>query len=50
MDLPQIDDDQKAMLEEEFTLQEVKQLYGKQMRLVPLVYQARPLPSSSYCS
>jgi hypothetical protein len=25
MDLPQIDEDQKAMLEEEFTLQEVKQ-------------------------
>ncbi len=47
MDLPLIDEDQKAMLEEEFTLQEVKQAIQEQMRSVPLALPARPLPFSS---
>jgi hypothetical protein len=34
--LLQLDDNQKSMLEEEFTIQEAKQAVQRQMRLVPL--------------
>jgi hypothetical protein len=36
--LLQLDANQKSMLEEEFTIQEVKQAVRRQMRLVPLAF------------
>jgi hypothetical protein len=42
--LLQLDDNQKSMLEEEFTIQEAKQAVQRQMRLVPPALQVKTSP------